>query len=316
MREQENKYTILEAHDRTDGSHKSLEELEIEYVNLTDELIYHITHGFNAIVDGKMTAVVPTKVIFLDKSARPLAWLTRDLWDKLAPEPGETEIPKQPDFNFLNIDRRQWRDQLDPNKTGQFNADNLSDSQMEGLRSIFNRDHNGSFDETNDLDDQVILVVDEVKSTGDTLNIAQEMIKRAFPSSIVGGVHWMSKTTQVNGATGNADIPIWYQDDSKDPKNEVGRGVGNRLPKRLITHPSQEFLSRRFNEPDQKALRLREDFKTLSDGVGNDVLYQPYTFRDDESIEKRTEKYNQLSYRETMLARRAISESNKQLASR
>jgi hypothetical protein len=313
MREQENRYTILQAHDRTDGSHKSLEELEIEYVNLTDELIYKMTHGFNVIVNGELTTAIPTKVIFLDKSARPLAWLTRDLWDKLAPEPGEDTIPDQPDFKFLNIDRRQWRDQLDPNKTGHFDASNLDDSQVEGLRAIFNRDHNGSFEETNELDNQVILVVDEVKSTGDTLVIAQEMIKRAFPNSIVGGTHWMSKTTQLNGATGNADIPIWYQDDSKNPKNEVGRGVGNRLPKHLITHPSQEFLSRRFKEPDQRALRLREDFKTLADSIGEDVLYQPYTFRDDESIENRTKKYNQLSYRETMLARRALGEPNRTL---
>lgn len=304
-------YAILHEHRRTDGSFKSIEELEIEYVELTDKLIHKMTHGETFIHDGETIREVPTKVIFLDKSARPLAWFVRELWDTLAPEPGSDEIPKKPDFKFLNIDRHQWRDQLDPNDTQAFDPGLLTDEQIEGLRSLYNPHHDGSFDAENELDDQVIMIVDEVRASGATLDIAQSIIRRAFPNSKVFGTHWMSGTaSRANGARGNADLPIWYRDDSTDSKLTVGRGIGNRKDVSHITHPSDYFLSTRLPETDQRALRLREDFKTLSGAVANgDVPYIPYIDRDD--AEERSEHINHRSLRETYMARRAIREADK-----
>lgn len=304
-------YAILHEHRRTDGSFKSIEELEIEYVELTDKLIYKMTHGETFIDEGESVTEKPTKVIFLDKSARPLAWFIRDLWSTLAPEPGSDEVPKMPDFKFLNIDRHQWRDQLDPNNTQGFDAKLLTDEQIEGLRSLYNPRHDGSFDAENEMDDQVIMIVDEVRASGATLDVAQSIIRRAFPTSKVFGAHWMAGTaSRANGARGNADLPIWYRDDSTDAKLTVGRGIGNRKDISHINHPSEYFLSTRLPETDQRALRLREDFKTLTAAVARgDVPYIPYIDRND--AEERSEHINRRPLREAYMARRAIREADK-----
>lgn len=305
-------YQILRAHDRTDKSHKSLEALESEYINLTDKLIYTMTHGEQVLVDGTYETVVPTKVIFLDKSARPLAWLTGDLWEDLAPTPDNPQ-PIKPDFKFLNIDRKQWLDTVDPNENGLIDVSRIPEDLIIGLRSLYNKDHDGSFDAPNELDNQVIMIVDEVIASGRTLEIAQKIIRRAFPNSIVFGAHWMSKQYREGDAIGNADLPVWYRDDTKDPKNEIGRGVGNRViyPD---GHPSQHFLSRRFSEPDQKSLRLREDFKELTARLQEgEVLYVPYDARDTLDQEGKSRKYNQLSFVESQLAHLALRQRDAQL---
>lgn len=303
-------YAILHEHRRTDGSFKSIDELEIEYVELTDKLIHKMTHGERFIHDGEIVREVPTKVIFLDKSARPLAWFVRQLWDTLAPEPGSDEVPEKPDFKFLNIDRNQWKGQLDPNGTQGFDPSLITDEQIEGLRSIYNSQRDGSFDAENELDDQVIMIVDEVRASGATLDIAQSIIRRAFPTSKVFGTHWMSGTTsRTNGARGNADLPVWYRDDSTNSKLTVGRGIGNRKDVSRITHPSEYFLSTRLPKTDQRALRLREDFKTLSNAVANgEVTYIPFIDRDD--AEARSEHINRQPLREAYMARRAIKEAD------
>lgn len=314
------KYSILHGHDRTDGSYKSLESLEIEYVELTDKLIYDMTHGVDANINGERVRVIPTKVIFLDKSARPLAWFTRELWDKLAPEPGSDIIPPQPDFKFLNIDREQWLNSSEVLSQAKGELDTttmveaISEDKIIGLRSIFAEHHDGSFDAPNELDNEVILVIDEVKASGATLSVAEKIIQRAFPSSVVVGDHWMSSQYAKAGAIGNADLPVWYKNDKTDPANEVGRGVGNRTQNQqeLDADPSKYFLSRRFPVPDQRALRLREDLHKLAGLVGNEVPYIPHPlYREEESREVRSEAINRRPLLEVELAKKAIRDADK-----
>jgi len=302
------KYQILHERRRIDNSFQSLEEVEMQYVQLTDRLINIMTNGREVIADGEYKTVVPSKVVFLDKSARPVAWLTRELWDTLAPEKPGDPIPKKPDFKFLNIDRNQWKDILDPLKTGHYDVSRLGEEEIEGLRSIFGKNHDGSFDAPNELDDQTIMIVDEVRASGATLNIATDMLKRAFPTSTVFGEHWMGQMTKVNNVETMLDLPIWYKDTTNDPKTELGRGVGNRRNPLLATHPSQLFLSTRFPEPDQQSLRLREDLRRLAKDVGKNVLYIPD--RERENSDERTELINQRPAREVYLARRAIVETS------
>lgn len=301
------RYSLLRESRRTDGSFKSIEGLEAEYVELTDKLIHKMTHGERVSHNGEYSQEIPTKVIFLDKSARPVAWLVRELWDTLAPDPGSDEVPPKPDFKFLNIDRNQWKDQLDPNGALSYDANRVSDEQIEGLRSIYGKNGEGSFDVENEMDDQVIMIVDEVRSSGATLDIAKSIVQRAFPNSKVFGSYWMAGMASANGATGNADLPVWYRDDSTNAKMTPGRGVGNRRHPSTITHPSQYFLSTPLPEPDQRALRLREDFKALHDGLNNrEITYIPSRDRDD--AEERSEKVNGLSLKQAYLARRAIND--------
>lgn len=302
MNEQKPKYEILKGHRRTDGTEKSVEELEMEYVRLTDKLIHSMTHGINFHTpDREVIVEKPTVVIFLDKSARPVSWLTRELWDTLAPEPGSDEIPKQPDFKFLNIDRKRLRRNLDPNGSGRFDANYFNEEQIIGLRSIFNADHDGSFDTPNPLDDQYIMIVDEVTATGATMEMARSLVQRAFPNSLVQGEYWMEGITTRNGATGNADLPIWFND-----QIETGRGVGDALPDDAITDPAQLFLSRRFPVADEKSLMLRNDFKVLAKSVGDDVLYLPHNNRDEESQDDRAKHHNGMGFDKSMLARKAL----------
>ncbi len=307
MNDRQPKYDVLKAHRKTDGTEKSLPELEMEYVQLTDKLIYSMTHGINfRTPERTIVHEKPTVVIFFDKSARPVSWLTRELWDTLAPEPGSDDIPEQPDFKYLNIDRKRLARQLDPNNCGKFDASYVTDNQIKGLRSIFNPSHDGSYEAENTLDGQNIMLVDEMLASGATMQMATSLIQRAFPTSLVQGTYWMEKKTYINGAEGNADAPIWY-----NASSEIGRGVGDARPNESITDPAQLFLSRRFPVPDAKSLLLRQDFKTLAQSVGNGVLYLPHNIRDDESQELRTQHHNNQTFTETMLARKAIINAHK-----
>lgn len=311
--ENQSKYEILQPHRRTDGSYKSIEVLEMEYIERTDKLIHKMTDGVDlSSLSGERIHDRPTVAIFLDKSARPVAWLTRDLWDTLAPEPGSDEIPRQPDFKFLNIDRKRLQKKLDPNNTGGFTASGIDEKYINGLRSIFNEKHDGSFDAPNMLDDQRIMIVDEMYSTGATMDMATTLIKRAFPTSHVAGAHWMGSTTIVKGGSGNADAPVWYND-----KIETGRGVGDTThdEKKITVDPAQLFLSRRFPTPDKKALILREDFKTLAASVGESALYIAQ-HRSEDSAEIRSQHINNISYLESMLARRALLDQYKDTSRR
>src|SRR5690606_9495645 len=94
---EEFEYRILKGHTRTNGSFKSDEALKTEYVRLTDDLIHRITEGIK--VEDPDTGEVENKptdyVIWLDKSARPLSWLTKELWPQLAADK-DGNIPAEP----------------------------------------------------------------------------------------------------------------------------------------------------------------------------------------------------------------------------
>ena len=57
-------------------------------------------------------ASVPVRLLFLDKSGRPVAWLVRALWPLLARHHGtgygQGVVPRLPSCHFANIDREQW----------------------------------------------------------------------------------------------------------------------------------------------------------------------------------------------------------------
>src|SRR4051812_9696807 len=81
-------------------------ELRVKYLHLTDEMINKIAQ------QGTEAAV------FLDKSARPVAWLMHNLWDQLAPRNDDGTIPPEPEIKFMNIDREQWGAVLGRSESG------------------------------------------------------------------------------------------------------------------------------------------------------------------------------------------------------
>jgi hypothetical protein len=286
-------YELLVEHRRTDGSYKTNDQLRSEYVKRTDELIRVLTEGVNVEdPDTKeKTVQIPDYVIWLDKSARPVAWLTKELWPKLAPTPGRV-VPKMPESRFVNIDREQWKNAIDLSGSSRVEIDKLDKSIIRSLRSIFVQPkykQNGlseSIDEApSELDGNTILIVDEVNASGKTLEIAQGFFRRAFPHTRIAGVHWMGgQTAQMNtGGTismGNVDLPVWYREDTA-----LGRGVGNRDDRISSKSPSitqklgSTFLSTRHLEKDELSDQLRKELKQLAHDP--EVLIIPSTQRID-----------------------------------
>ena len=274
--EPEFKYDLLRGHKLTDGSWKTDDQLRMEYIQLTDGLINVMTNGVEVIdpeTQEKQTRK-PDVVVWLDKSARPLAWFTKDLWPTLAVDPKTGEVPKMPEFKFVNIDKKQWVNTIDPEGVGIMDINKVDASVVRSLRSIFisPRDKKEGLTEKidtthSDLDNKTILIVDEVYSSGDTLTIAKKFFERAFPTARVAGTHWMRGVVIKEGAFGNKDLPVWYK-----AKSEMGRGVANRS-EQLSGRSSNStqrlgawFLSRRFpsDEPDVKGLQLRKELRHLA----------------------------------------------------
>jgi hypoxanthine phosphoribosyltransferase len=288
--EQPFEYRLLHGHATSNGTMKTDEQLRMEYITRTDHLIDAMTHGVS--VQDPETKETRTEkpdcVIFLDKSARPLAWFVDALWDKLAPEAGSTEVPKKPEFKFLNIDRNQWVNTIDPEGVGTIDVDKVDTSVIRSLRSIFiepKYKRNGLTPDIDSaptqLDHKTVLIIDEVNTTGRTLQFAKAFIKKAFPTTKVAGMYWMQDTTVLsNGYRMNADAPVWYKQ-----KSEYGRGVGNRYDNsnrqsvNLTQRLGAWFLSSRFPQVDQQALQLRREMKQLANYP--DVPMVPSMYRDD-----------------------------------
>ena len=309
-------YKLLVGHNRSDGTFKTDEQLKSQYMELTDKLVYKMTDGIKVTAPetGEVEVRKPDVVIWLDKSARPLAWLTKAAWPQLAAEADGT-VPDMPEFKFVNIDREQWVNQVDPMGTGRMNIENIDESVIRSLRSIFvdpssKKNSLGEHVDRADssLDGKTIMIVDEVMSTGRTLDIASKFFARAFPTAYIGGEHWMSGTATKGTAVGNADIPIWYKE-----KDETGRGVGNRNEAKSRMSPSMTqrlggwFLSTTLPN-DGNAKQLRKELSMLaSDAVEHKVVFKPSTERDMNDIEERIERYNGMSVQEFVAHKKASS---------
>lgn len=298
-------YEQLVGHARTDGSYKTDEQLRSQYVELTDDLIYTITQGVevNNPVTGERETKQPDYVVWLDKSARPVSWLTKELWDTLASDENGN-IPKIPEFRYVNIDREQWINEIDPNGSGMLNINNINGSIIRSLRSVFvepkyKKDGlNETVDEApSELDGKTVLIVDEVQASGRTLAMAKQFFQRAFPDTTFATAHWMKGQIQkfVPGegtVQGNADLPVWYKE------NDVtGRGVGNRDERlsqksnSLTQRLGSWFLSTSLNTDDPRSTQLRRELHMLAEDTKHGrVLVNPSLQRDD--FEERAVRLN------------------------
>lgn len=312
-------YELLKGHNRTDGSFKSDDQLRTEYIELTDELVRKMTEGVT--VQNKETRELETKrpdyVIWLDKSARPVSWLTRELWPLLATDK-DGVVPEMPKFGFVNIDREQWVNTVDPDGSGRMDINRVDDTVVRSLRSIFVSPKYKREGLTPDidtapsqLDGKTVLIVDEVNATGRTLDIAAKFFERAFPSAQVAGAHWMGGVAKKGEATGNADLPVWYKE------NDVrGRGIGNRdeVASRNSKSRTQRlggwFLSTRLGEPDESSIKLRKELQHLAqDAANKEVLIVPSLKRDLGDFDERAERLNAMSVEELAAKRQAQAQA-------
>lgn len=299
-------YQLLVGHTRTDGTFKTTEQLQTEYIRLTDEIIRKVTDGVE-VVDketGERGLRPVDYIVWLDKSARPVMWLTHELWPYLAAD-SEGNIPPEPQHRFVNIDRNQWTSKIDPEGRGISDVNNIDQSIIRSLRSIFvanPRDREEGLTEAIDsvstqFDNKTVLIVDEVLSSGRTLDYAIKFFERAFPEANVAGTHWMGKLATKGQAVGNADLPVWYSD-----KTPLGRGVGDRHPDASLNSKNRTqqlgayFLSTALTGPDPLSTQLRREMHQLAeDAQAGKVFIEPSIYRTEDDYDERALRFNHLN---------------------
>lgn len=213
-----------------------------EYIRRTEKIIRVLdgTGHHRDVVDYDDKVVgegAPNVVIYLDKSARPVSWLVSKFWEDIADKNAVKPMTK-----FLNIDRndKTWGD-LEVTGSREhadkiYNFKRLPKEKVLAVRALF---YKGKLSEKNwmkevtktnsDFDQgKRILIVDEVKSSGRTLMIAQNLLKLAFPSSSVSGVYFWNSRFKPILSSGRlvqqmTSVPVWY-----DSKETFGRGVGEK----------------------------------------------------------------------------------------
>lgn len=233
-----------------------------EYAKNTDALIGKITHpSKQATVYRKTDQVLdeekrdlqpPNSVIYLDKSARPVEWLVRSLWDVLAREPGtrftDGKVPPRPKDYFLNIDKEEWLRRIGvPEKDVQDAPDELVDiskipaEHISRIRALFSAQKldeeniSDAWEHPTVLDGQHVMIVDEVRSSGQTLKVAQKLLSIAIPEATFSGQYWAEPPRVIlNRGVPDKDgklqfkmgwIPAWYSQEVS-----LGRGISDKDP--------------------------------------------------------------------------------------
>jgi len=215
------------------------ESTEFTFEQLADpDLRYKYVRFTEGLIAKAIENDVDT-MLFLDKSARPVAWLMRSLWPTLGfrdfDENGEPVPVKMPDIKFINFDREQWAPVMGRSELKDgvgITLEGLHPDTIDSLTGLFATKHMDVEDyvqptDTTMFDDKNVLIVDEVSASGDTLRMAEKLIERAFKNAqSVTGTHWMTpekKLDKRSGGMRNADLPVWY-----NASTPYGRLVGDR----------------------------------------------------------------------------------------
>lgn len=297
-----------------------------EYVKSTDKIIGILDGSIEdrelADPDNKeQSKQAPDVVIYLDKSARPVSWFVDEFWDQMArkEEVDGKECPiKKPEAKFLNIDRADWLmrmkknegvplSELDPTD---FDINEISEDEIAQIRAIFAK---GSLSDENwleevknkpnYLDGKNVLIVDEVKSSGATLSIAQQLLKKAFPESTVSGAYfWQQTGRMVNGRLQMGIAPVWYdasRPDGRlvDDKNlryyeksyEEGRvSLQKKLGAVALSSPQLDTNGNRMM--DGRARNLKKDIKHLAQACREGRVFRQLHFmRPDDDFDQGVE---------------------------
>lgn len=277
----------------------------MQYVHLTDELIRRLEGDTE---DGPK----PDVVIYLDKSARPVSWMVRELWDTLAREPGtdyeDGKIPEKPKTAYINVDSERH-----------YTREDIAD-----LRALFTKDEEDG-GETH-FDGKNILIVDEEGVSHATSNRALAFVKLAFPEAAsvekfiwldqgpitnYGGwgqptvfdtEAWQYADTETGGMDGRplTQTARWFQ--RREPgvsygfeaKRQIddGRGVietdaaTDEEKERLMKNPrfarSMKWLSARPAQTTAKSRALQQDIRALAADIRDKTMpYWPSNDRED-----------------------------------
>lgn len=259
----------------------------------------------------------PDRVIYLDKSARPVSWLVNTMWTAFSDE-------KRPEHSYLSIDRLTWFREsglnVDPNgyfrdssdhfrraTAHDFDIRNLPPETFAKIRALYlpegiaEEDPEKIMSTPSSLDDKNLLVVDEVGNSGATLEIAKQLLSAAFPEakSVRGTYFWKPafKTNQSGTESQMLSAPVWYNESSP-----AGRGIGELNPayynQRFAEHPNPKTRAQRYgsivlasyidlakeeNQPSREL--MREITQMRRDLDAGHILVAPPDNYDDERVD-------------------------------
>ncbi len=219
------------------------EKMRTNYIERTDKLI------------EEMLKEDYDTVIYLDKSARPVSLMVREMWDIFAPD------KPRPDTKFANVDAHYWlHDSEARPETHEVHAMVIPQSVIQELQNAFKnefyqKDENGNvlLNGSNQPIGKKVLIVDEISVTGSSLVLAKKMFEAAFPGVEFGTKPWLQSTNVERGGRKiPVELPVWYHE------NDVnGRFVGD------IKEGSQIF-SAPLEGTDPLSQALRADIKQMA----------------------------------------------------
>lgn len=230
------------------------EGMRAKYVYNTERLIDTIRHGF-ADEGGPQHDSADT-VFYLDKSARPVYWLTDAMWE-VFPEDGA----QKPDTHFLNLHANEGPAGGRPTREEMIRQveEGVYDTYIATMRQVYP-----------DMAGKNLLVIDEVSVSGSTEELAYQIFRRAFPDAHIKSAAWMQagRREDRRGNTYPAEIPVWYKKTS-----DSGRGVSGVNPQKSLSSDSSaqragaEILSTRPDTPDLEAGQLRREIRQMARDV-------------------------------------------------
>jgi len=219
------------------------EKMRVAYIRRTDVLI------------EKILKEDCDTVIYLDKSARPIYMMVREMWDIFAPDK-----PK-PDTKFANVDAHYWlHDSEARPEIHEVEAMAIPQSVIEELQNAFKnefyqKDEYGDvlLNDSNQPIGKKVLIVDEISVTGTSLLLAKKMFEAAFPGVVFDTYAWLqSVPVQSGGRRAPTELPVWYHEADVN-----GRFVGD------IKEGSQIF-SAPLEKTDPLSQALRADIKQMA----------------------------------------------------
>lgn len=262
-------------------------------------------------LDGKERYEGPCDAaIYLDKSARPVRALVSEFWDKFS------DRPKPPHASFLNIDKINYLLEMGFTKRDiqersigleEISLDKMDEKFVQlrtaEIRALYIKNRKllpeieqliqdvqsdaRSPDELDVLwqyptflDDKHVAIVDEVKSSGATLSIADQLLQRSFPDARFEPLFWSTPPTltydielpdgRVVKGIADTEKPLWYNSKTSDGRGGIGnvnfekaarsRYALSRIGKHIIGVP---YAAENNGRVDRYGNHLRQDFKTM-----------------------------------------------------
>lgn len=271
-------------------------DLRERYVYNTERLI------------ARIIAHESDEVVFLDKSARPVAWMVRSLWPLLGIDDNGQHLP-QPNMRFVNIDREQWQSIVGRSEDKDVGIDlnRIHPDTIDDLRGLFAKENIEAGTHTDEeadtlFDGKHVVIVDEVSASGDTLRMAEGMFEKAFPDASFEGQYWMTPRTKTTrgGVRANADLPVWYKDYDMHGRLVADRNIkASEVSDSMRQRRGAHFLSTRFPYADEEGRQLRQEAQQLAEEVSAGLIpVTPSSERSFEAQDAIMEDINGLSINE------------------